>query len=178
VSEGATMNNLVALVEAMISQGEPPKPEQLQKLSEAVSQRAQVRVDEVAILVLMQDENFLRFVYPEELKGIGLIPLTGGSSLAARTAREKRPVLNNQFVIAPHASVFEAVRLNDRRTEPIQKIMSVPIVVGPKVAGVLQVSRKGATPAAAGPDFTIQDLRKLSEIALQIAPCIPLLKVK
>ena len=44
--------------------------------------------------------------------------------------------------------------------------MSAPILVGDgQVVGVIQVSRKAPRPAAAGPDFTPEDLRKLESVA-------------
>jgi hypothetical protein len=43
-----------------------------------------------------------------------------------------------------------------------------------KVVGVIQISRKGASPSEAGPDFAPQQLRELKSIADTLAPCIPL----
>ncbi|MGA2846569.1 MAG: hypothetical protein ABSF68_14235, partial [Candidatus Acidiferrales bacterium] len=72
-------------------------------------------------------------------------------------------------------SVFEAVPISeDKRGIAIQKIMSAPILLDKKVIGVIQVSRKGATPSEAGPDFVPQQLRELKTIADTIAPCVPL----
>jgi GAF domain-containing protein len=140
-----------------------------------ISKHFAVQPHEVAILVAMPDQRFLRFVTPENLQGMGQIPLTSANSLAVRTAREKRPETINHFSKVPHTSVFEAVPISeDKRGIAIQKIMSVPIVLEKKVIGVIQVSRKGATPSDAGPDFVPQQLRDLKTIADTIAPCIPL----
>jgi GAF domain-containing protein len=174
----STGANLAPLVEALIKRGGQAEEGELSKLAEAISLHLHVNADEVAILVLVRGGHFLRFVYPEKLQGVGTIPLTSTSALAARTARDKRSEINNNFVIARHASVFEAVPLDDKRAKPIQKIMSVPILLNSKVVGVLQASRKGMTQAAAGQDFTSAELNKLLEIAGQIAPCIQLLQVK
>ncbi len=47
----------------------------------------------------------------------------------------------------------------------IQKMMSAPVLAGnEEVLGVIQVSRKAPRPAAAGPDFTAEDLRKLEAV--------------
>ncbi len=170
--------HLAPLVEALVKRGGQIEAEDLSKLTDAISQHLHVNPDEVAVLVLVQGGHFLQFVYPEKLQGVGTIPLTSTSALAARTAREKRSEINNNFVIARHASVFEAVPLDDKRVKPIQKIMSVPILLNSSVVGVLQASRKGMTQAAAGQDFTPLDLTKLVEAAAQIAPCIQLLQVK
>jgi hypothetical protein len=80
----------------------------------------------------------------------------------------------NHFAFVPHASVFEAVPIGDQRGEPIQKIMSVPIVLDKKLVGVMQVSRKGKTGAEAGPDFTPMQLRELKAMADSVAVCVPL----
>jgi len=48
----------------------------------------------------------------------------------------------------------------------IQKLMSAPVSgQNGEVMGVIQVSRKAPRPAAAGPDFTAEDLRKLESVA-------------
>ncbi len=142
---------------------------------ELMSKHFVVQQHEVAILVAMPDERFLRFVMPENLQGMGQIPLTSANSLAVRTARERRPEMINHFSAVPHTSVFEAIPISeDKRGIAIQKIMSVPILLEKKVIGVIQVSRKGVTPSEAGPDFVPQQLRELKTIADAIAPCIPL----
>jgi hypothetical protein len=47
--------------------------------------------------------------------------------------------------------------------------MSAPIIVEEStVIGVIQVSRKAQSLAAAGPDFTPDDLRKLESVALSV----------
>ena len=148
----------------------------LNRVVDMVSKNFAVQPHEVAILVITEDDRFLRFVVPEKLRQVGQIPLTSTNSLAARTVREKRPEIINHFSVVPHASVFEAVPIPPElvRGEPIQKIMSMPVMIEKKVVGVIQVSRKGATAAEAGPDFTHPQLRELKTIADALAPCIPL----
>jgi hypothetical protein len=115
-------------------------------------------------------------VVPEKLREMGQIPLTSTNSLAARTAREKRPEVINHFAVVPHSSVFEAVPIvEEQRGEAIQKIMSAPILQERKIAGVIQISRKGRTAADAGADFTHPQLRELKTVADLLGPCIPLL---
>src|SRR5271155_4764182 len=147
----------------------------LNRVVDMVSKNFAVQPHEVAILVITEDDRFLRFVIPEKLKEVGQIPLTSTNSLAARTVREKRPEIINHFSVVPHASVFEGVPLNEEeRGEPIQKIMSAPVTFEKKVIGVIQVSRKGDTAAGAGPDFTHGELRELKTIADALAPCLAL----
>jgi hypothetical protein len=124
-----------------------------------------VEADEVAILKLVPKYKSLKFVIPEKLSPVGTIPLTSTTALAARTARERKAEVVNNFSTARHANVFEAVPLGRDPNELIQKIMSVPILDGNKVHGVVQISRKAATLAQAGADFTQKDLRALISLA-------------
>lgn len=131
----------------------------------------EVAVTEIGLLRL--DGQDLRFVFPAELQEAGSIPLSG-SAIAARTAVSKIPELFNQFANVPHHNVFETVRLQNARESdaphPIQKLMSAPILNEKnQTLGVVQVSRKGLTPAASGPDFTTSDLEALQRAARRIA---------
>lgn len=147
----------------------------LNRAVDLVSKNFGVNPHEVAIFVLTPDERFLRFIVPEKLQLVGQIPMTSTNALSARTAREKRPEIINHFSVVPHPSVFEAVPIIDEmRGEPIQKIMSAPMMVERKVIGVVQVSRKGKTAAEAGADFTHTQLRELKTIADALAPCVAL----
>lgn len=134
-----------------------------------------VQPDEVAILAFTPDERSLHFLAPDNLRPIGEIPLSSITSLAVRTIRERRPEVVNRLSMVPHATVFEAVPIaEDRRGEQIHKIMSAPILLDNRVVGVLQVSRKAAEAAEAGPDFTQAQLRELVIICETIAPCVVL----
>ncbi len=145
----------------------------LDRAVELIGKNFGVQAHEVAILGLTSDERSLRFLAPGNLRTIGQVPLSSGNSVAARTFREKRAEVINHFTIVPHASVFEGVPLNEeQRTPPIQKIMSSPIMLGPRVIGVIQVSRKAKTLADAGADFTHLQLRELKTISDALAPCI------
>jgi hypothetical protein len=123
---------------------------------------------EVALLELRG--SLLNFLYPAELKTAGAIPLSS-SAVAARTARTKQAELFNSFTQVKHFSIFELVKLGDTGLDAqvIQKLMSAPALASSgEVIGVIQVSRKAPRPAAAGPDFTPEDLRKLESVALLV----------
>lgn len=153
----------------------PDEALNLDRAVELVGRNFGVQIDEVAILALGADGRFLRFLVPERLREVGQIPLTSMTSLAARTAREKRSEFINHFAVVPHASVFEAVPVSeDQPGVAIQKIMSAPMMAERKVVGVIQISRKGGRAADAGPDFTPQQLRELRAIADALAPCVSL----
>ncbi len=120
-----------------------------------------VKEDEVAVLEIAPSGRSLRFVMPEKLHEVGSIPLSSTTALAARTVRERRSDILNNFPIARHATVFEGVPLGRRTGEAIQKIMSMPILRGNTVVGVAQICRKGASLTDAGPDFTSRDLSEM-----------------
>jgi GAF domain len=145
----------------------------LNRAAELIAKNFSVQPHEVAILGLTADERALRFLAPDNLRPIGEIPLTSISSVAVRTARDRRPELINHFSMVPHASVFEGVPLAEQgRSEPIQKMMSAPIMLGTHVVGVVQVSRKAADMSDAGADFTQAELRELSLVCDALAPCV------
>jgi hypothetical protein len=164
------------LVDALVKQESPIDIATLSKLAGEIGKTFNVKDDEVAILTTTADEKFLQFVVPIALQKIGTIPVTSTAALAARTARERRPELINNFTTSRHSTVFEAVPLEQKhRGDPIQKIMSVPVLHESKVAGVLQVSRKGKSGTSAGPDFNPRELTELAGYAAQVGRCFKFL---
>jgi hypothetical protein len=130
-----------------------------------------VQPGEVALMGVSSRWRHLHFLVPESLKQVGFIPISSTSSVAARTARESRPDIINNFAAVRHATVFEGVKISGETSEIIQKLISAPILSGDKVVGVIQVSRKGTNPSVAGPDFSADDLGKV------LALCRPLGKL-
>jgi signal transduction protein with GAF and PtsI domain len=139
------------------------------RIAERIAKAFRTEADEVAILSLTSGKRFLSFLYPEALRAVGTIPLTSNSALAARTARERKPEMMNNFALVRHATVFEGVPLGRNEGEVIQKILSAPIIAEGTVLGVVQVSRKGRSATDAGPDFTPQDLRSLVAMTAVLA---------
>ena len=145
----------------------------IQEVCSALSQTFRVQSKEVGLLCIRG--MLLEFVFPAELKVLGRIPLSS-SAVAARTATTRRSELFNNFKSVTHHSVFELVTLgggarDEFNPDRIQKLISAPVVDGDgKVLGVIQISRKGATRDAAGPDFEESDLRDLVAAARQLAP--------
>jgi len=165
--------NLQKWVAEFARKNDEAESARLSRAVDLISKHFGVRPHEVAILGLTAGERSLRFLAPDNLRTVGQIPLSSASSLAVRTLREKKPDIVNHFPIVPHSSVFESVPLADQqRGEPIQKIMSSPIVLGSRAIGVLQVSRKGRESEEAGPDFAPPQLRDLKMIADALAPCV------
>ena len=84
-------------------------------LAERIAMVLSVRTDEVAILGVSHRWRHLHFVVPEALKNVGFIPLSSKTALAARTTRESRPEIINDFTNVRHATVFEGVLRRSRR---------------------------------------------------------------
>lgn len=135
-----------------------------------------VRWTEVGILRV--EGALLRFVHPAELNSAGCIPISG-TAVAAVTAATKTCIFHNNFANVPHHNVFELVKVKDPRSPAqdfprIQKLISAPILgEREEVLGVVQVSRKGVTPSAAGPDFTAADVERLEKIARRVGTLRP-----
>src|ERR1700756_506641 len=111
----------------------------LSTLAEKIARNLGVKNDEVAILAVSTKWRHLHFVVPEALKNVGFVPLSSNSALAARTARDSRPEIENNFAAAKHATIFESVRITEGAGGIIQKMISAPILLHGKVIGVIQV---------------------------------------
>lgn len=156
------------LLDTMVRAGRPPDTHELTKMAQTLGKMFGVDSDEVAILSVNSKSKSLEFVIPQQLAVVGSIPLTSTTALAARTARERKPDILNNFGTSRHASVFEGVPLGRPQGETIHKIMSAPILDGTKVIGVIQISRKGQSVAKCGPDFTQKDLRTLTSLSASL----------
>ena len=156
-----TVTELEGLLDQLEKQAAPLTPEALESVAGAVAKLAGVQPDEVAILELRNGSKTLAFVLPEKLRAVGSIPLTSANSLAARTARERRSDVVNNFAQSRHSSVFEGVPLGRPQGVCIQKLVSAPIVRAEQVVGVVQISRKGEAAVDCGPDFKPSDLKLL-----------------
>ncbi len=139
-----------------------------------------VRPTEVALLRL--EKGLLTFIFPNELKTAGSIPISSSSAVAVHTVLTRKVELFNNFVKVKHVSVFETVKFSSSEepgpveAAPIQKLMSAPITDAEhKVLGILQVCRKAADLKMAGRDFTLDDLQQL-ESAAKVASKLPFLK--
>lgn len=120
------MADVATLVSTLESTGTAPSSDSLDEMARILAKQFGVDTDEVAILKVVPKFKALKFVIPEKLTPVGTIPLTSTTALAARTARERKPELMNNFSSARHANVFEAVPLGRDPGELIQKIMSAP----------------------------------------------------
>ena len=146
-----------------------PGAERYEVVIKALRQTFSLQPDEIAVLSADLENGVLRFNWPLKLQKSGTIPITSRDSLAGRTFRENKAVVNNRFADSYHASIFEQIKLAPEATErpqPIQKILSAPLPGSDGApTGVIQLSRKGADSNAAGPDFSREDLAALIEIS-------------
>ena len=127
------------------------------------------KADEVAILMVTSDNKHLRFAAPRKFADLGTIPVTKRDSIAVNILGRKSGEAMNNVPMVKHVAFFESVKLRDRPV-PIQKMITVPILDKDEPIGVAQISRKGESPAEAGPDFTAGDLKKAQELFEEVGP--------
>jgi hypothetical protein len=169
---------LITLSEKIGKEGLTPK--NAAAFAAEIAKTFNVREHEVGILV--RDKQFLRFLYPARLASAGAIPISASTvAVAARVVNTKTPEAINNLAHTKHASVFEAIELQQasgpgRHPTPeakaahmIQKMMTVPLLGPAGVLGIIEVSRKGKSAPEAGPDFSPSDLHKLVAIATSVA---------
>ncbi len=164
---------------ALRCESEGIAPETAGEIARQLAKVFGVHDDEVAIMKL--DRGHLQFLYPPVLQNVGTIPLNTTGSVAAHVASSRKAEIRNNFAETRHASVFEAAANKQKVTSDlgssrhstgiIHKLMSVPVLSGVELRGVIQVCRKGTSAPAAGPDFTTEDLQKLTSVAGQVARC-------
>lgn len=162
------ITELERMAQALDADPSAPGKFSMGALAQRISHDLGVKQDEIAILAVSHRWRHLYFLLPEALKNVGHVPLSSPVAIAARTVRESRPEIDNNFHETRHVNIFESIKAESLNGMAIQKIISAPILVGSKVVGVLQVSRKGDSPKDAGPDFTSDDLGRV------LALCKPL----
>src|SRR6202522_2369940 len=135
------------------------------------------RVQYAEVALLRLEGGLLKFVFPEHLRTTGAIPISS-KAVAAHTALSKKAEIFNNFARVKHASIFETIKPSGTDAEeaaqpnPIQKLMSVPIMDRDlTVVGVIQISRK-ALDARFAQDFSREDLHDL-ELAAEVLASAP-----
>ena len=172
------MQELIAILTAMASKkGEIGNPLELfldmaERIVKSVSIEFGAKNDEVAILVLTSDQKHLRFAAPRKFADLGTIPVSKRDSIAVNVLARKSGEAMNNVPMVKHVSFFESVKIKDRPAVPIQKMITVPILLRGEVVGVAQVSRKGDSPAEAGPAFTPADGAKAQSLFSKISPSL------
>jgi hypothetical protein len=169
------MQDLIDILSAMVAQkAQVADPRELlldvgERIVKRVSVAFGVKADEVAILLLTSDAKHLRFVSPRQFAELGSIPVTKRDSIAVNILAKKVGDAINNVPQVRHVAFFESIKLRDRPV-PIQKMITVPVLHQGESVGVVQVSRKGETPGAAGADFTSADVQKAQNLFESLAP--------
>lgn len=169
------MKDLLEILDAMSAKkAEAGNPRELfldmaERVVKAVGSLFGAKNDEVAILIRTSDGKHLRFAAPRKFSDLGTIPVTKRDSIAVNVLGRKTGEAMNNVPMVKHVAFFESVKLRDKMA-PIQKMITVPILLGGEAVGVAQVSRKGETPAEAGPDFSQSDVKKAQDIFEAVAP--------
>ena len=135
----------------------------------SVGQVFSCKPEEVAILLVTADGKHLRFVAPRPFAELGTIPLTKRDAIAVRVLAARSGEVINNVPLVRHVTFFESVKLKDK-PEPIQKMVTTPIVAKGQPIGVVEISRKGTNPGVAGPDFSDADLQRAQQIFDAIGP--------
>lgn len=125
--------------------------------------------EEVALFTFDSSREVLVFVWPQSLKSVGSIPMNAHRCLVTKTAAESCGGLDNSFASTPHLYMFEHFLANKEKRIPIQKIMSVPVMIDEQLKGVIQIAKKGMDRDSAGADFTAKDLESLTAFSAVIA---------
>jgi len=139
------------------------------RVVKAVSHVFACKQDEVAILLVSSDGRHLRFVAPRRFAELGTIPLSKRDSIAVGVLSRRTGDVINNVPMVKHVSFFESIKLRDKPA-PIQKMVTVPLLVHDKAVGVAEISRKGETAQDAGPDFSPADLRRAQEVFDAVTP--------
>lgn len=142
--------------------------EVLAKLHAELCRLAGVKEDEVAILIMDNMKN-LRFHRPQYLEKAGSIPTGYSRSFVTKVLQSGRPAIENRFHSTQHLVLFEEFKRNNPNVQPIQKMMCIPLLAkGGKVFGALEISKKGDSLEAAGPDWTDQEITQISKAVAEI----------
>lgn len=127
---------------------------------------------QAAVLMLLPDDSRLTFVYPQHLAGGNSIPLSR-DSFAGRVVLDQRPMLENKVSEEPHKDVFERIPGPSGKARQIQKMIAAPLFdAAGKSIGVVEVSRTGDSPTAAGEDFRPIDMQNLEKCCRAFAPYV------
>lgn len=125
----------------------------------------------VAILMLVPADEQLTFAFPRHLARGNTLPVDE-DSFAGRVVLRGQVLVENRVPQEPHKDFFERIPDERGTVRSIQKMVAAPLVVDGRAIGVVEVSRTGATPAEAGPDFTPRDGENLGKCCRAFAPFI------
>lgn len=172
------LSDVVEEMKALLQSSAQGRPEVLsEKIMEMAGDflvKALVRNPEkgaIAILMLVPAEEMLTFAFPRHLAQGNSVPVDE-ESFAGRVMLRGQVLVENRVPHEPHKEFFERIPDERGTVRSIQKMVAAPLVFEDRAIGVVEVSRTGATPAEAGPDFTPRDGENLGKCCRAFAPFI------
>jgi hypothetical protein len=116
---------------------------------------------EGSLFVLVNDENsnILEFVYPTKLRG-NLVPVNSKSLVGKAVVSGKSYIVND---LKKEKNMVVLDWLMRMGMEPVQKVITYPVMLGERVIAALLVVRRGDTLTRA-PDFGHEDIERLKAI--------------
>jgi hypothetical protein len=156
-----------------------PRPAHLFKrfmdsLGSSIGHAFSVQEDEVAVLLVKDQDLLLGFAYPftfyTDKKNV--IPMST-PSIAGEVLRAGKGRVDNNVHQIRHLDMYERIKVKGKTPLKIQKMISAPLLLPEgRPFGVMQVSRKAKSLEEAGPNFTATDLLKLTDLGSWLAPYI------
>lgn len=142
-------------------------------LAETIAEALNVKIDEVAILLLTSSGQTLKFVWPPHLStSQAAFPAGHKNAIASTVLATLKGKVDNKIAESKHLRFYENVKGIETGKLPIQKMVALPLFVGTTRLGVVEVSRKGRNPEDAGPNFSPEDAQKLVGICKESAPVL------
>lgn len=117
-----------------------------------------LNTQEGSLFVLVNDENnnILEFVYPAKLRG-NLVPLNTKSLIGKAVLSGKSAIVND---LKKEKNVMVLDWLMRMGMDPVQKVITYPVMLGERIIAALMVVRRGDT-LTQSPDFGQEDLERL-----------------
>lgn len=120
-----------------------------------------LNTQEGSLFVLVNDENnkILEFVYPTKLRG-NLVPLNSKSLVGKAVVTGKSSIVND---LKKEKNVVALDWLLRMGMEPVQKVITYPLMLGERIVAALMVVRRGDALTQA-PDFSQEDIERLKSL--------------
>lgn len=120
-----------------------------------------LNTEEGSLFVLVNDvnTNILEFVYPTKLRG-NLVPVNSKSLVGKAVVSGKSYIVND---LKKEKNVIVLDWLMRMGMEPVQKVITYPVMLGERIIAALMVVRRGDTLTQA-PDFGQEDIERLKAI--------------
>ena len=120
-----------------------------------------LNTEEGSLFVLVNDQNnnIMEFVYPTRLRG-NLVPVNTKSLIGKAVVSGKSFIVNDLKKEKNVAVLDWLLRMG---MEPVQKVITYPVMLGERIVAGLMVVRRGDS-LTQPPDFGDEDLERLKAI--------------